>query len=138
MRMASTLLCAIVLSVPAAMAAEEDAALPRLEWRAQHEEALYGYLVYRSEARSGPFLRVSKKIVRVPEDGSTSHSYEFVDATAEPCRTYYYYLDQVLRNGAKSRFSGVLAKETACPAEGEASTSDAAGRRAADGTSEDS
>ncbi len=80
-----------------------------LRWQATQEKQTYGYLVYRSESREGPFLRVGTTIVRA-KGGEAVHSYEFIDDDVLPGNTYFYYLDQISLNGIKSRFSGVLAK----------------------------
>lgn len=81
-----------------------------VSWRAVLEEHVYGYLVYRSESRAGPFLRISDDIIRVaPGDGGES-SYHFTDTSVEPGRTYYYYVDVVTRTGEKKRFSPVGSK----------------------------
>ncbi|MEM1201963.1 MAG: hypothetical protein AAGN66_01895 [Acidobacteriota bacterium] len=82
-----------------------------LRWKARQEKQIYGYLVYRSEQRSGPFLRASRHIVRA-EGGSdeTVNSYHWVDREVEAGKRYYYYLDVVASTGVKSRFSGVVSK----------------------------
>lgn len=89
-----------------------------LRWQATQEKYTYGYLVYRSQERQGPFLRLGKEIVRA-KGGEGVNGYEFIDRDVIPGRTYYYYLDQISLNGIKSRFSGVLAKvvEAVEPAE---------------------
>lgn len=84
-----------------------------LSWRARSEERVYGYLVYRSSHREGPYLRASADIIHVGP-GAGEHSYEFSDPSIEPCTTYYYYLDQVYRSGQRDRFSGVVSKRTRC------------------------
>jgi hypothetical protein len=84
-----------------------------LSWTARREEGVYGYLVYRSDRREGPFRRISPEIIHV-RDGSEAPgvgSYRFVDEGVEPGRTYYYYLDAVLTTGHKQRLSGVIRKE---------------------------
>jgi hypothetical protein len=105
----------LLLTASTAVAAT-DVAAPLLRWSARAEGRVYGYLAYRATERSGPFVRVSPEIIHVPQDGEDEHAYEFRDEGTEACRTYYYYLDQVMRNGRKIRFSGVVAKTTDCPA----------------------
>lgn len=94
---------------PAAPAARREVTL---RWRANQEENVYGYLVYRATQRSGPFRRLNAEIVRAGGAGR----YEYVDRTVEPGVTYYYYLDSVSRSGAKQRFSNVLLREVAADA----------------------
>jgi hypothetical protein len=81
----------------------------RLTWEARQEQETYGYLVYRSDRREGPFRRVNRDVVRVSAGGE-SHVYSYVDETVAPGRTYYYYLESIGRGGTKSRLSGVMTK----------------------------
>jgi fibronectin type 3 domain-containing protein len=85
-----------------------------LQWTARSEEGVYGYLVYRSHRREGPYRRINPEIIhaRHAPPPATS-SYRFVDAEVESGRTYYYYLDTVSNGGLKQRLSGVITKEVA-------------------------
>jgi hypothetical protein len=85
-----------------------------LEWSARNEEGVYGYLVYRSLRREGPYRRVNPEIIhsRNAIPPATS-SYRFVDREVEPGRTYFYYLDTISQSGLKQRLSGVITKEIA-------------------------
>lgn len=83
-----------------------------LEWTAETERGVYGYLIYRSENRDGPFTRINTTIVRVPDDREQRHAYTWVDSDVEPGTLYYYYLDAVSMQGVKQRFTGVLSRET--------------------------
>lgn len=81
----------------------------RITWEVRQEQETYGYLVYRSDRREGPFRRVNRDIVHVSAGGE-SHVYSYVDETVAPGRTYYYYLESIGRGGTKSRLSGVMTK----------------------------
>lgn len=99
---------------PAPTATAALSAAVVLEWSARNEEGVYGYLVYRSLRREGPYRRVNADIIhaRHAPPPATS-SYHFADTEVEPGRTYYYYLDTVSQSGLKQRLSGVIAKEVA-------------------------
>lgn len=77
-----------------------------LRWRARQQQDVYGYLVYRSTRRDGPYRRTSAEIVHRRGSGR----YVWRDRDVEPGVTYYYYLDAVSTSGRKSRFSGVQEK----------------------------
>jgi hypothetical protein len=94
-------------------ATAKDGPTNTLKWTAATEQGVYGYLVYRSTEREGPFLRQNERIVRVPADGAATHGYEWADRNVEPGRTYYYYLVVVSEAGIKQRFSGIIARTTA-------------------------
>jgi hypothetical protein len=99
---------------PAPTATAAASAEVVLEWSARNEEGVYGYLVYRSLRREGPYRRINADIIHarhVPAPAISS--YRFVDREVETGRTYYYYLDSVSQSGLKQRLSGVIEKEIA-------------------------
>lgn len=99
---------------PAPTPAAESSAEVELQWTARNEEGVYGYLVYRSQRREGPYRRVNPDIIRARHVTPTAtSSYRFVDVKVESGRTYYYYLDTVSDGGFKQRLSGVITKEVA-------------------------
>ena len=81
----------------------------RLVWNATQEDQTYGYLVYRAERREGPFLRANAQVVPVGT-GPAPGAYAYEDATVEPGRSYFYYLESVSKGGTKTRLSGVVTK----------------------------
>lgn len=91
---------------------ETPAVTNTLDWTAETERGVYGYLIYRSESRDGPFVRINETIVRVPDDEAERHEYTWVDYDVEPGKLYHYYLDAVSTKGIKQRFSGILSRET--------------------------
>jgi hypothetical protein len=103
---------------PTATAPVDSAAAagPRvtLRWKAREQGMTYGYIVYRSERRAGPFVRRNEAIVRVPDDGGTGvHEYVWVDEAVTAGVTYFYYIDAVGTGGVKERLSGVIEKRVA-------------------------
>jgi hypothetical protein len=81
---------------------------PLLKWQVSNENNIYGYLVYRGDAETGPFLRVNKDIVRVDAgkgDGITS-TYAWRDDSATAGKTYWYYIGMLYRDGTKQQLSG--------------------------------
>ena len=97
------------LAVKAPQAAD-SASRATLTWQAANEGKTYGYLVYRAIRREGPFHRINRGIVHVPEDGQKVHQYTFVDADVVGGNTYYYTIETVSQSGIKESFSGVVSK----------------------------
>jgi hypothetical protein len=82
-----------------------------VRWKAREQGMTYGYLIYRSERRAGPFVRRNEAIVRVPDAGGTGvHEYVWVDEAVTAGVTYFYYIDAVGTGGVKERLSGVIEK----------------------------
>jgi hypothetical protein len=104
------LVLAFVLGLVAASLPAEAALKVTLRWKAADGSGNYGYLVYRSKSRQGPYLRINAEIVHTPQDGAKEHEYVYEDLQVEPGATYYYYLDTIDTAGVKKRFSGVLPK----------------------------
>lgn len=84
-----------------------------LAWKVTEEKGVFGYIVYRAEHREGPFLRISRDIIRrhvAGKDSGTAETYRFVDADVVAGRTYYYFVDAISMNGRKHRLTGVQAR----------------------------
>jgi hypothetical protein len=75
---------------------------PLLKWSVAHGEGAYGFVVYRSNSESGPFWRINKVIIRPEDDVETN---EWRDDTAEPGKTYWYYIAVVQNDGHKRKLS---------------------------------
>ena len=90
--------------------AEPERPRVTLRWKAREQGMTYGYVVYRSERRAGPFVRRNEAIVRVPDAAAGVHDYVWVDEAVTPGATYFYYIDAVSTGGVKERLSGVVEK----------------------------
>jgi hypothetical protein len=104
------LVLALVLGLLAPCLLAQEAPKVTLRWKAGDGNGNYGYLIYRSKSRLGPYLRINAEIVHTPQDGAKEHEYVYEDLEVEPGATYYYYLDTIDTAGVKKRFSGVLPK----------------------------
>src|SRR5690606_21895481 len=83
----------------------------QLKWTARNDGRLYGYMIYRSENRAGPFRRVNEHPVPTRSGNpDESTQYGFTDDAVQPGRTYYYYIDTLARDGTQERLSPVLSK----------------------------
>jgi hypothetical protein len=81
---------------------------PLLKWKIANEQSVYGYLIYRSDSETGPFLRVNNEVVRVQGDGSAGleSSYQWRDNSAESGKLYWYYIGMLNKDGTKPQLSG--------------------------------
>jgi hypothetical protein len=78
---------------------------PLLKWSVAHEGAVYGYAVYRGNSDAGPFLRVSRETIRASEDEEQRSDYQWRDTSAEPGKTYWYYVAALQNDGHKRKLS---------------------------------
>ncbi len=116
----SKLILAICFLCGACMVTASTSESPVLKWSSKNEEGLYGYNVYRSMSPSGPFLRINARIV--PRNGvdekkkQTGHtSYRYVDESAKPDTSYYYYVDAIAENGRRKQLTQVIRRGSAPP-----------------------
>jgi hypothetical protein len=74
----------------------------RLSWETASEFDVLGFNLYRTEAPDGQRIQLNKDLIAAQSLGSsTGASYEFVDETALPRKTYYYWLQDLdLRGGS--------------------------------------
>jgi hypothetical protein len=90
----------------------DDAVKPSLRWTSKQEKGLYGYIIYRSENHSGPFLRINRRIVprQADSEGKDLSQYQYVDESADAGKVYFYYIDAIATTGRKQRLTPVVRK----------------------------
>jgi hypothetical protein len=80
---------------------------PLLKWAVAHQGTTYGYVIYRAEAESGPFLRINGEIIPVVEQGEDkSGNYQWRDNSAESGKTYWYSIGIISSGGNRQDLSG--------------------------------
>ncbi len=77
-------------------AASSTPAAIQLTWRTAHEIDLLGFNLYRAESIDGPRAMLNAALIPALNPGQLSgDSYQFVDLSAEPGKTYYYWVEWV-------------------------------------------
>lgn len=79
-----------------------------LRWRTESEQDNYGFNVYRSEKKDGPFEKINPTIVRGNGTTSEPHDYVYVDNEVYKGKTYYYYLMDVDLAGNTKKFTPTI------------------------------
>lgn len=108
--------CALLNPVPTSVelvsfeAALRNAAI-QLTWETASEADSLGFNVYRAESVDGPRVQLNDSLIASQAPGSpVGASYQFVDETAEPGISYYYWLEALDVQG-DSTFHGPVAAE---------------------------
>lgn len=115
-------LLASLLAAAAAQAADPPAAgcgdqskVPAAErvsntarWTTASEEDTFGYDVYRSDSENGKFTRITKKPILGHGTTSETNKYEYVDDSIDPCKEYFYYVEEITNGGAREKFTSVF------------------------------
>jgi metallo-beta-lactamase class B len=78
-----------------------------IRWATASEVDNFGFDVYRSEREEGPFVRINPEIVEGAGTTDEPQSYELVDDTIDPHKTYYYYVESISMSGQRERFTPV-------------------------------
>ena len=90
-------------------------------WTTASEQDTFGYDVYRSDSENGKFVRITKKPILGNGTTSETHKYEFVDDTIDPCKDYWYYVEEITTHGQRAKFTSVFrAKAKRHPADAKA------------------
>jgi hypothetical protein len=77
-------------------------------WTTASESNTFGYDVYRSDSEKGKFVRITKKPILGNGTTSETHSYQFVDDTIDPCKEYWYYVEEITTAGERVKFTSVF------------------------------
>lgn len=120
----SRVLCAaiacllMVFSVPVAMAAPQcgdQSALDSAErvantvrWTTASEQDNFGFDVYRGESEEGPFIKLTPNAMLGAGTSDETHHYEFRDDGIDPCKAYWYYVEDISTGGERSRFTPII------------------------------
>ena len=82
-----------------------------IRWSTASEQNNFGFDVYRSDSRDGPFRRLTKTPVEGGLDSDAPRQYKFVDDTIETGKTYYYYVESISLDNKRERFTPVQASK---------------------------
>lgn len=106
---------ALAATPPAAGGCGDQSKLPAdkrvantARWTTASEQDTFGYDVYRSDSENGKFVRITKKPVLGNGTTSETHQYEFVDDTIDPCKEYWYYVEEITTQGTRVKFTSVF------------------------------
>ena len=97
-------------------------------WTTASENDTFGYDVYRGDSENGKFTRITKKPILGHGTTSETNKYEFVDDTIDPCKDYWYYVEEITTAGERVKFTSVFkAKAKRQPPATDAKAADAKG-----------
>ena len=134
-RLAILLLAAAAQAAAAAGSCGDQSKVPAdkrvantARWTTASETNTFAYDVYRSDSENGKFARITKKPILGNGTTSDTHQYEFVDDTIDPCKEYWYYVEEITTAGERVKFTSVFkAKAKRHPEGAEPHAADAKG-----------
>lgn len=98
-------------------------------WTTASEQDTFGYDVYRSDSEKGKYIRISKKPILGNGTTSETHKYEFVDDTIDPCKTYWYYIEEITTSGQRIKFTSVFKAKAKRHPDGKSAEAGAAAKK---------
>ena len=82
-----------------------------LNWRTESESDNFGFNIYRSESKDGPFKKINREIIPGAGTSGTPHDYTYTDYDVVRLKIYYYYLESVSFEGEKQKFSPIISQQ---------------------------
>lgn len=79
-----------------------------ITWSTASESDNFGYDVYRSESRDGPFVRITSQPVLGAGTTDMPNDYRFVDREIEAGKAYFYYVESISMSGRRKPFTPVM------------------------------
>jgi len=89
-------------------------------WTTASESNTFAYDVYRSDSEKGKYAKVTRKPILGNGTTSETHKYEFVDDTIDPCKEYWYYVEEITTDGQHVKFTSVFKAKAKRHADGSA------------------
>lgn len=77
-------------------------------WTTASEQNNFGFDVFRGDAEKGPFTKLTQEPILGAGTSDETHKYEFRDDSIDPCKDYWYYVEEISNNGARSKFTPVF------------------------------
>ncbi len=84
-----------------------------LEWTTESEVDNEGFNLWRAEADGGVYVKINNALIPAEGDGTTPHTYTYLDEDVETGATYYYKLEDIDTHGL-STFHGPIEVKWEC------------------------
>ena len=79
-----------------------------IKWSTASEVENFGYDVFRGDKEEGPFTRLNAKTIAGAGTVDEPRAYQYVDATIEAGRAYWYYVESISLAGVREKFTPVF------------------------------
>ncbi|RMD99567.1 MAG: T9SS C-terminal target domain-containing protein [Calditrichaeota bacterium] len=86
-----------------------------LFWQTASETENAGFHIFRSEHAGGPFVRITNRLIPGAGNSRQTHTYQWIDASVEFGKTYYYRLADLDFNGVMTYHGPVMVRVEKLP-----------------------
>jgi hypothetical protein len=77
-------------------------------WTTASEQDNFGFDVFRGDSEKGDFKKLTEKPILGAGTSDETHKYEYRDDTIDPCKDYWYYVEQISTKGVHEKISPVF------------------------------
>ena len=78
-----------------------------LRWKT-NDVSNYGYDIYRADSETGPFVKINAEPVPGTLRPGKVQVFEYEDATIQPGKEYWYYVESISLTGERLKFTPTL------------------------------
>jgi len=78
-----------------------------VKWATASEINVFGYEVFRGETEEGSFTKLTKDPILGAGTTDVTQKYQFADDTIDPCKEYWYYVEEITTQGSRSKVTPV-------------------------------
>ena len=82
-----------------------------IRWTTQSEDVVYGYDIYRSENKAGPFILLNPETIIGAGTTDVPSTYYYADRDIKVSRVYWYYIESIDMSGERKRLTPVYASK---------------------------
>jgi hypothetical protein len=79
----------------------------KIFWEAESQQQNLGWNLYRSETKSGKFVKINGKLIKGAGTTAVPMKYSFVDKDVKEGKSYFYYLEDTSFTGNKHRTDSI-------------------------------
>lgn len=101
-------LFALVFFLSLPTLAEDTKRKVRIAWSTASEKDAFGYIVYRSTIKNGPFKALHKVPIAGGGTNDELKNYAYIDHTALKQQSYFYYIELITLDNSRSRYSPIF------------------------------
>ena len=77
-------------------------------WSTASEQDSFAFDVYRGDTEKGTFVKLTKDPIPGAGTSDETHKYEYRDDTIDPCKEYWYYVEEITTSGERAKFTTVF------------------------------
>lgn len=77
-------------------------------WTTASEQDSFGFDVFRGDSEKGEFSKLTKEPILGAGTSDETHKYEYRDDSIDPCRDYWYYVENISTSGTHEKFTPIF------------------------------